>query len=194
MNNFAITAMSRSGTKFLAEVMNRSKVWTVDHEPPGGWNDKGPGIQRRLMKDNYGEVNTFMRLCWDEIEVQRRGVIVRNPKHLLKSYFNLRQEVHLKHVKVAAEGLRLIDQFAEAGATLIRFEEMTSSHAYLQEVLSDFDIIDVDVTKVDLKKKINQRPMMFAKWIYIDKGIREMCEKEFAWFVEKYGYDVDWKT
>ena len=94
MSNFVITSMGRSGTKFLAFMLNKSKIWDVKHEVDKTLEFDASKVNLRFQKENYGEVSSFLRYILNEIEVEKKGVIIRDPRHVLVSTFN-RKDYHI---------------------------------------------------------------------------------------------------
>lgn len=180
MRNFAITAMGRSGTKFLAELMNKSKVWTVKHEPKGD-------VAKRFQKDLYGEVNSFLRDDFENVDAQIKGVIVRNPYDIFLSTQNWKRlpPVSLDHV---VNSLRVVQFIAYSGCKVVRFEEMTSDKEYVMEAMRYFGVEDVIVSDSDLKRKANKGPGD-KKWGDLDSGLRKSAERDLRWFADAFGYD-----
>jgi len=156
MNNFLITAMGRSGTKFLATLMNMSKKWTVKHEPEGASDLKAdiPHIQKRFNQDYYGEVNSYLRFKADEIKVEKYGVILRSPIAIWMSITN-------RHPKERwTEDLRDLEQsiirllyYSVLDKFLaIDFKRMTSNIDYLIDLLDHFGINDISKNDISLEK------------------------------------------
>ena len=162
MHNFLITGMGRSGTRFLAETMNLSKKWTVMHEPggPGDLRRRAEEIQKRLDRDYYGEVNSLLRFVSDELKVEKRGLILRSPVDLWFSITTWHARQKHRWPGDLADMKRTIPHLLDLALSghyrPIFFESMISSDFYLQNILADFGIDDVEITPEILKKKINQ--------------------------------------
>jgi hypothetical protein len=203
MNNFAITAMGRSGTRFLAHTMNQSKRWMVAHEPsmfgdnPRGWCGHAlvanPAIvnDRLNQRDYYGEVNSFLRHVLLDLDVAQRGVLLRDPHDILVSALNWSKKpgVSKGRVDMIGLGFMAMDRAIEddEDVRVIRFEEITTSVTTLQAVLTDFGIRDVKVTQATLAAKVNA-PVRYRVKTYQDVAapIRGYYEAQTAWFREKY--------
>ena len=188
MKNFAITGCGRSGTKFLAGIMNRSKTWIVKHEPlgPKGRLRKTFG---RFQKDHYGEVNSYLRFQFEYLDVENKGVIVRNPQNLLMSAFNWRGDYQGKVIPDIEKALLKVDEIAQEHF-VIRFEDMTTDAEYLQGVLSHFGIMDVAVNDKDLSVRVNKSKRN-KKWTDLKPEVR-LAGSKLDWFADRYGYDVEW--
>lgn len=158
--NFVITAIGRSGTKFLANTMNLSKKWTVLHEV-GYEKDMIPSwdkiIQKRLNQDYYGEVSSQLRFQVRNLRVNKKGVIFRNVEDLVLSNMNWRPERKPSLViGIIKRGLEELIYLVEHEACFpISFEAMTSDIPYLQWILGIFGIDDVEITPEIISKKIN---------------------------------------
>ncbi|MHA1395738.1 MAG: hypothetical protein ACTSRZ_19735 [Promethearchaeota archaeon] len=159
MKNFLVTAMGRSGTKFLSTVMNQSKVWTVGHEPKKA-NDLKIDIlhiQKRFNQDHYGEVNSYLRYKVDEIKVAKKGVILRDPAEIWLSIANRhpkeRWKVDLEDLEKSI--IRLLYYSTKKEFLSISFKLMIQDKDYLDEILKYFGIKDVNITDEILNTKIN---------------------------------------
>jgi hypothetical protein len=189
--SFAITATGRSGTKFLAAIMNRSKEWCVMHETSKQLQRASdiPAANERLAADYYGEVNGYLRNIFLRLEVERTGVIVRNPSEVTLSWYNRR--LSDKQWSLFVRAFSTVDAIVQAGSRLIRFEEMVSSPRYLQAVLTDFGITDVYVTKELCKGKINatsEHRRSFGSFQDLSESVRRRFHDDLDWYAEKYGY------
>lgn len=156
MNNFLITAMGRSGTKFLATLMNMSKKWTVKHEPEGASDLKAdiPHIQKRFNQDYYGEVNSYLRFKADEIKVEKYGVILRSPIAIWMSIANRHpKEKWGEDLKDLEQSIiRLLYYSALNRFLTIDFKRMTNDIDYLIDLLDYFGIKDISKDDISLEK------------------------------------------
>jgi len=157
VKSFLITSVTgRCGSTFLSKHMNSSKVWTVKHEPKVSAPYLPDAKKRFCNKEYYGEVNTFLRKCYKKIDVDRYGFIIRNPYDMFISGRNYRPDrPHERLERVIRDGYKLIPKESDS-LKLILFERMVSDKKYLKEIFDFFDIRDVDIDKIDLKKKINK--------------------------------------
>lgn len=166
-DNFLITAMGRSGTKFLSSVMNRSPTWTVRHEPRPRHDVRsleGFSGRARFNRHRYGEVNSRLRWVLMDIPVRRRGVIIRHPSSLWLSIYNKRASQgrasdgqHYENIlRAYGDALSMLDRYVRMGATLIRFERMTRDLNYLRRVLDSFGIHDVELSQDIMLRKVNK--------------------------------------
>lgn len=153
MRNFLITGHGRSGTKFLATIMNLSKKWTVLHEPkPHGLKVTLNEVQPLFNQEYYGEVNSFRRLLFSDIQVAKKGVLARDPYEIWVSIMNRSpSEVWPARLNRLEVSLQIISKAISNGARVIQFSKVTTNLDYLQEVLIDFGITDVDLKKSHLK-------------------------------------------
>jgi len=179
MNRFLITACGRSGTKFLADLMNQSKIWTVNHEPDAQWyqrkritQETRPLLQlasysRFANTIYYGEVNSLMRLLIipkknsnvkrvNDFPVDKKGIILRNPYELFLSTINRRNSEKWDECLYNLENdLDIIEWCVKQKFRKIRFSKMVSDTVYTQELLRDFGINDVEITSKMLQVKKN---------------------------------------
>ena len=174
MKNFIITAMGRSGTRFLAENMNKSSIWTVKHEA-GNWQDMRQPvqeIQKRFSEDFYGEVNGYLRFMIDKLNVEKKGIILRNPADLWFSITTWHSKNKQKWMNDFNQLVRVIPhllRLAESGRYyVIEFERMISDRDYLKEVFKHFGIDDIRVTKSMLDTKINATPNVIRRTSWDD--------------------------
>ena len=158
--NFVITAIGRSGTRFLANTMNLSKKWTVLHEV-GYDKDMIPSwdkiIQKRLEQDYYGEISSQFRFNVRNLVVDKKGVIFRSIDDLVLSNMNWRPERKPSFViDIIEKGLEeLVYLVQREDAIPIQFELMTTSIPYLESVFYVFGINDVKITPEIISTKIN---------------------------------------
>jgi len=166
MANFLITAMGRSGTRFLQTVMDKSKVWEVKHEP-------GPpvilaehelkNIQKRFNSETkkygyYGEVNSLLRYAIGKLEVDEKGIIIRDPVEVWVSIANRRHSKTWLSALIDYEAT--IQEFRELRKNgripIIDFKKMTTDKNYLSTLLKFFEIDDVKIGNGLIKKKMNK--------------------------------------
>lgn len=164
-SNFLITAFGRSGTMFLSRVMDRSQLWTVNHEPGGIENNQISSfkevpdhILNRFDKEYYGEVNTHLREVFGLLPVRQRGIIFRDPREIILSIANRKGAHQIR--QIAGELFYYYWYFENVLAgnnkiSRIDFYRMTGDLLYLKEVLNVFGITDVEVTKKDLNTVVN---------------------------------------
>lgn len=170
MKDFIIAGMGRSGTRFLAENMNKSEKWTVIHEA-GRWHDmKRPveEIQKRFHEDYYGEVNGYLRFVIDKIKCEKKGIILRNPVdiwlsitswHNQERWANRRKKKWNEDFRATIRAIPHLLELAESGKYyVISFERMTTELEYLRDIFEYFGIDDVDVNHEMLTTKINEAP------------------------------------
>jgi hypothetical protein len=196
--------------------MNMSETWTVLHEPAPTRvfrNEKKdiPIVQEVFQRDYYGEVNSMRRKIFMDIEVEKHGVIIRDPFELWlsianrklyrkrkfnkiggrkkKGVFGVEDKIDTpdKWIEELCESMQIIDDAVERGAFVIYFHKMTTDTDYLQEVLNHFEIEDVEITKDIIDKKINATPSKkcyktIRQIPYSYSKVHEACD----WFYEKY--------
>jgi hypothetical protein len=166
--NFIITGFGRSGTKFLSKIMNRSKIWTVFHEPRGAMDElykNNPQYCKTSINpifkrnQNYGEVNSYLRFHFDSVDVNKKGILLRNPLKIYTSVMNRKN--YITKYKYFADQINYwyfnFDKILreQEGVVPIVFEKMTTNSHYLKKILNEFGINDVHITDQTLIKKIN---------------------------------------
>jgi len=208
--NFLITGYARSGTKFLSHLLNRSKIWTVEHEPNPSMDEFGAvtakTIQQRLDRHHYGEVNSTVRWVTNELEVGKRGVIYRHPVNLWASVANGHTKslanslmgvvpnpslwgfVNARLVwawKYFEKSIKFIDTLS-ANHRVILFHQMVSDKDYAREIIKDFGI--TDIKSFSMEKKNKSAPNMMTAENMPDY-LRKILLEEYGWFIEKYGLE-----
>ena len=193
MHNFLITGMGRSGTRFLAETMNLSKKWTVMHEPDGPMDMRQPieKIKGRFNRNYYGEINSHLRFCADQIEVEKRGIILRNPIDLWFSITTWHAHKKQRWPQDLASMKRVVPhllKLAESGRyRVIFFDRMISDVEHLRDIFADFGIDDVEITAEILGKKTNQAPAHVRRTTWDDfstetrREITRLNDMYFGW-------------
>lgn len=160
MNTFAITGTGRCGTKFLSTHMNKSKTWTVLHEPTS------PPPPQRFQQEYYGEVNGCLvhnPEVFLNLEVDKKGIIFRDPITLLTSIFNRKSHsVQIHYIDKVIDMYTIFDNWLESYPDWIKiqFEQMVSDYEYLVHLFYTFGIKDVDITSINLNNKINTNGTM----------------------------------
>lgn len=155
-NSFLITGHGRSGTTFLANLLNQSPTWTVLHEPNNKCKDVVK-IRQRFEQNNYGEVNSYLRFFVSQLDV-RKGVIIRNPYDILLSGINRKRiegdvgESWRCIAKDIEDTLSIIENVINEGGKIIYFEHMVSDFKYCQAIAYCFDITDVKVDQTMMGK------------------------------------------
>ena len=162
--NFLISGSGRSGTKFLANLMNKSEVWSVKHEPPPAGIENYTSSEsiwqtyKRFELDHYGEVNSYLRKILIHFPVNKKGLLIRNPYDIYLSIANRRPKLLRKYLNEFIESLDIINYAISKDKDIkkIVFERLTSDVDYAQDVLNFFGIDDVVVTEEDLATKVNK--------------------------------------
>ena len=128
-SNFVITGWGRSGTMFLADLLNMSEKWNVIHEYPGDrvYND-AKGVAPRFDQDYYGEVNSYLRRILDDLPVKKKALILRDPLDVWISVSNRKSQQMWDNI-LARMSFVYDNFFAEYADkyTVIDFEKMTTS-------------------------------------------------------------------
>ena len=196
-NSFAISGMGRSGTLFLATMMNRSEIWTVEHEPWPLYNmhevmDEG---HARFDRDNSGEVNSFLRYVLRDLGVKKKGVIRRNPADVFISICNWEDDFLEKlpeKIDFIKRSFEVVDHaIATDGIYPIVFEKLTTEPDYTNEVIAEFGIKDVVLNEEDLAGKIHRAETNAYQGFEDLTGEQvSLFRENLAWFSEKYEYEV----
>ena len=179
IDNFLITGFGRSGTSFLSKLMNSSPTWEVLHEPRGASDEISYKTNKQYplqisadfnAKEKYGEVNSYLRFWFHQVPVSKKGIILRNPKNIIKSVAN-RKSIY--------ETTNLVNEINyfwnifhkwkqdDPSIYIIHFEKMISDLTYLKSILTHFNILDVDVDISNINKKVNSNT--FESYVSYDE-------------------------
>ena len=165
-NNFLISGSGRSGTKFLAHLMDKSEIWTVKHEPGASGVENYTSADSinqtykrfEYEKDHYGEVNSMLRRIFIHFPVKKKGLLIRNPYDIYLSIANRKQNTERRYLEEFVESLGLINYALSKDKKIkkIEFKKMVSDVDYAQGIMNWFGIDDVVVAEEDVQTKINQ--------------------------------------
>jgi hypothetical protein len=177
--NFIITCMGRSGSKFLANVLNSDPNWTVEHEPYGDFQSTREVAARfyeESKRKNYGEVNSFLRFQANSLLVNKIGIILRNPLDIYQSMVN-RGNDNISHL---LDALYALDGLARSNdCIIISFSKMTQDENYLRFVASQFGLHNITINLVKVNESVKTLPMD-------PKKVKEL-RKKTEWFDYLYG-------
>lgn len=180
MRNFLITGMGRSGTCFLAGLMNQSPTWTVKHEPRGSRDMRSDAfdVQGRFNQDRYGEVNSYLRYVAKDMHVAKLGILIRDPIEVWRSIC-IRKPAHEwdKHIDDYERTIDAMEHLRDTGAIVIDFHRMVSDPDYTSRMIQAFGIPDVKVTrggveKVENPSAVSAEPNMQDSHLERIKGFR----------------------
>lgn len=187
---FAITAMGGSGTKFLSSMMDKSEEWNVLHEPDlsADYMDAKFCQGRFTFNDKYGEVNSYLRFCFEELNVSQKGVIHRPINQIYTSWWSQkREQIDGKFYYNLDISLKLLDAiFENPKIAIISFNRMVEDVDYLNETIRFFGIKDVEITEEDLDQKINPHRKDGDAWRHIPKEHKEQFMSIAAWYIQKW--------
>lgn len=209
--SFAVSGYGRSGTRWLAELLNRSPTFTVRHEPHNECDFHA--IDRRFREETakgpYGEVNSFCRFVLRELPVDFRALIVRDPLEILVSYANRNPHeircyqqggnemlIEGTFLDELVSSLAVIDLHARAGVQLFSFDEMTTNPLYLHGIVSLCGVPDVEPTQADVETKVNSAGRAaLPDWLALGsedldggRARRSRIERRLRWFRERYAH------
>jgi hypothetical protein len=180
-----ITAIGRSGTKFLATRAARSKQWTCFHERTGDYlyQNVPQQVHERFISKNYLEVNGYLRhVALDIKNIEKIRVIVRNPDDILKSMLSRRpQRSTAQQADILLKELHSLDSLICNTTEPISFNKMTSDKQYLLKIFHWIGIDDIPISQLSLDK-VNKT---IKKRDIDHKEFSEIID-QFSWFKEKY--------
>jgi|19_taG_2_1085344.scaffolds.fasta_scaffold03976_5 hypothetical protein len=208
-NNFLITALPRSGTKFIAHTLNNSKKFNVIHDLNYGQNlnkfyklynnDKIKEcvqytLDRFKNKNNKGEVSGAFRhilLSLSSIDTQiKKAVILRHPEKMVVSIANMQNIPNaMRYIDIMNDEIKRLDDIStHKDIKVFKFQNFIKNKKYLQEILDYFNINDINIDNVDISKKINNRQKKHTINDF-PKDIINKFREDIDWFVEKYSLD-----
>ena len=160
---FLITGSGRSGTKFLAKLMNKSKAWTVRHEARDyrPWDvDTSPiSFYRDVFVSGYGEVNSSMWNMLGKLTWVREGVLLRDPMEIALSFVNRRPEKKwVLEMRNIVRVYTSLDDYLSHNPEVrtISFHRMTTDVGYVKDLLGHFGISDVPVAGKLIRTVVNK--------------------------------------
>jgi len=190
IKNFIISGMGGSGTVFLSQQMNKSKIWSVNHEnkidhtlPPLSI------VQPRFNQDYYGEVNGCLRAILLNLKVDKKAIILRDLWEIVLSSMNRRNIFEDGTWNKMVNGFEDLDRCLLAGIPIIWFNRMTTDLNYLYHILKFFDINDVPLEELDLNKKNSSTSVknpMYSSISQIKKRYTDLVNFNSGWFIERY--------
>jgi hypothetical protein len=202
VSTFIVTSHGRSGTKFLAELADRSREFSVYHEPT---QQESFRLARARFAHadkeglNYGEVNSRLRTFFMRIPVDAKMVIVRNPMDIFLSWANRKlrgkkfdQPVE-EYLKYHDTQFKFLQSAINTGrlTDVIRFERMVCDAAYTEGILRWLGVSDVSVRPEDLERKVNaNKTVIYHSLEDLPSEVVDAARARFAWFMEAHGYDA----
>ena len=169
MGTFLVTSHGRSGTKWLARELNRSKTWTVTHEGTGAHS---------VIK-NYGNVSSYMRFYPPEVD--KLAVIVRDPMGIARSAYYKNPQGWKQFIKDLPKDLQALEDLLERPDTIrIHFPFMVLNESYLVLIAQSLGITDLDERSVDLSATNSSKPGGLSS------SQEEQVERAAGWFRRKW--------
>lgn len=151
---FLITSFGRTGTAWLAWVMNHSKQWDVRHESLCGSGNVGVVAPSYIMHLEHYRGLT--------------GIVLRNPIHAVISNFNYAATHDISEEENTATILKmwplyhkLMAEALDRKAILLHYPRFNSVD-YVQSVCQAFGINDITVEQWHLAKSVNAHPSRYA--------------------------------
>lgn len=183
---FLVTGHGRSGTHFLARVLDTSPTWRVDHEAVGTLMSMSTIMIDRHYGSRtlYGMVSNYCR--WHALGAKAVGkvaVILRNPFDIALSHHN-RGTWSGNFNRFFERDFKAIDKLARSDRVqVIRFSAMTTDMDYLLETAKLLGITDLDPDKIDMNKKISPSRGTATK---LPKKQFDKIQSVAGWFKNKW--------
>jgi hypothetical protein len=199
---FIVTGLGRSGTMFLAKVLNTSKAFRVRHETKGD-GDVGERLKLTLgelqgrLTGNVGEVNHYAALLINDVKVDKKAIIVRDVRNVILSYANKWRRrkgdgkkfkrFFVNKVPRQQPLLESLDKGLTSGIHKIEFSKMVSDRSYLEDIANYLEVTGVRWKKVDIDKKINfgTKEKAWPEYSDLPEWIRTATD-ELLWFNDKW--------
>lgn len=136
---FVITGMPRSGTKFISDILNKSKKYFVTHDLHVDLGHKFlmtkdsnylNRLNKRLNVRGYGDVSGVHRAYLLRLATPCKIIIVRNPTDVLVSHLNMDEDTYnqtierLKDGSFANDFNNILFYVKDKGIPFYKFEEM----------------------------------------------------------------------
>lgn len=200
--SFLLTGTGRSGTKFLAETLNRSQTWEINHESPNDHrylevpDDRSANeLKDRFRKVCYGEVNSQLRRIAPALN--RRGIrvyfTVRNPIDIIKSVHTARGRSRDQFIETVIEVLPSFTHIfllRLLGFKSFTFEKFTTDKTYLLGMMNELGVDDVDVSSIDLSQKVNSHGTGTMEDWDLSNDERYVFLDKCGWFMRTFGYKL----
>lgn len=177
---FVITSLGRSGTASIAHWLNSTTDHRVVHEIDTEIQKSADNVNRRLVnQENYGEVSSYHRFILDDIECDKKAVIIRHPYHILISAVNRNRicgvDEWIDHIN---DGLLKLDEYIENGVKHFCFEKLIRKESLYRH--SFLEWLEVDCSAASLfphRNATKQRKTATVQGPSVEK---------LFWFAEKY--------
>lgn len=197
---FLLTGTGRSGTTFLAETLNRSRTWEINHESPNDHrylevpDDRSANeLKDRFRKVYYGEVNSLLRRIAPALN--RRGVrvyfVIRHPMGLIKSVHSSRgrsKDQFLETLYQILPALTDVFLLKLLGFKYFKFEKFTTDKYYFLDMMNELGVDDLCISKVNLKEKVHSSgPGTIDDWDIGKENVLIFLAK-CGWFMREFGY------
>jgi len=166
--NFFVATLGRSGTNWLAELLNKSEKFTVEHERMDGRDPRfihpySPFPIERFARPDYGEVHGFLRYSLSagfigpETMVPRRVLLERCPFAVIKSWMQCGDREGWEFSAVVFEVLtqqRLLKLWADADLEVRQeqFEVLTTDLEKLKVFCAWLEL-DYEPTQEDMMER-----------------------------------------
>lgn len=198
--SFLLTGTGRSGTTFLAETLDRSQAWEINHESPNDHrylevpDDRSANeLKDRFREIYYGEVNSQLRRIAPALN--RRGVrvyfTVRHPRDIIKSVHTARGRSRDQFLDTLYE---LLPAFTDVfllkllGFKHFKFEKFTTDKVYFLGMINELGVKDVNLSSIDLDSKVNSNGQGSMEDWDLSSEERYIFLDKCGWFVRAFEY------
>jgi hypothetical protein len=189
MMKFFITSQGRTGTKWLAYLMDRSPTWFVGHETT---SRAGCALANRglVSSSHIQHLDGSPHMPFHEST--KLGAIIRDPNESCLSAANKMQKMneadrayYLKRwVLHMSKCFTIMDKVLEDGALPINYY-LFNDVGYVQGVLEHFGIDDVVVTEEDLMIRRNTYEPTYDDIKLVDPRTQKAAA-DSQWFYSKW--------
>jgi hypothetical protein len=206
MKNFSISGLPRCGSHFLAEMFNKSKTWTVNHELPEDFGKKRTSltinewaikVNKRYQKDFYGEVTPQHLPIWNYIDVNKKVCIYRHPYDFWLSTINRRnlykdKKFNWMYKTHYMKFYKIVDDIIKNNpeVMVVKFEDMIKDKNLVMDIANFVGIDDLKLDDINMSKKVNNFKEHKQKHTFTNLECLKKEQfnkiKENNWFCKKY--------
>ena len=196
---FAVCTYGGSASMFLANALDTTQGWRVEHEPSSQDQPTAkrlPGVRLRFdsVVGNYGEVNPRLRYLVPHLPVDRWACVEREPGAMLLSALNRHPEWlddgEMRLVLAVAEVvafLQFIDGWRNRGKSVFKMEDLTSRAYALENFAAELGIESFDVNRVNLGSRMNEHGREYLRTLYdLPAVVQGIFRPAFADFNSSY--------
>ena len=144
----------------------------------------------KKYNNHYGEVNSFLRFVVDNLRVDQKLIIIRDPYDIVKSTFNWNNEdiqTVLTTITNINIGLKhLVDLIDNNKIPYVKFELLTADLEYTIRTIQSLGVQDALISEEIFQKRINSCDVDYATSFDQLPSVIKSRAKCLNWFKHKY--------